>query len=123
MVVELGLFALIVGVLLAGVQAFFGLAGAHFGNRRWMSAARPAVAGQWVFVLLSFLVLAWAFEKQNLNAGNPPAVDVYIDDGRAGEYPYLAAHWGTTTIWNRRNPDGDTETAAPFATSARRTMR
>ena len=31
-------------------------------------------------------VLAWAFEKQNLNNGAPPGVDVYIDDGRAGEY-------------------------------------
>jgi branched-subunit amino acid ABC-type transport system permease component len=32
--------ALIIGVLLATAQAFFGLAGAHFGNRRWMAAAR-----------------------------------------------------------------------------------
>lgn len=52
-------------------------------------------------------VLTWAFEKQNLNGGAPPAVDVYIDDGRSGEYlPYLPVHWATTTIWNRRSADG-----------------
>ena len=44
-------------------------------------------------------VMRWAFEKQGLyqpagaptpvtTAGAPPAVDVYIDDGRHGEYPY-----------------------------------
>ncbi len=51
-------------------------------------------------------VLTWSFEKQNLNGGALPSVDVYIDDGRAGEYAYLPVHWATTTIWNRRNADG-----------------
>jgi hypothetical protein len=51
-------------------------------------------------------VLAWAFEKQHLNKGAPPSVDVYIDDDRAGEYEYKEEYWATTTIWNRRNPDG-----------------
>ena len=55
-------------------------------------------------------VIRWAFEKQGCFrasgaavtvAGVPPAVDVYIDDGRAGEYPYLANHWSCTDIWNR----------------------
>ena len=51
-------------------------------------------------------VLAWAFEKQNLNKGAPPSVDVYIDDGRAGEYEYEPEYWAATTIWNRRSADG-----------------
>jgi hypothetical protein len=51
-------------------------------------------------------VLAWAFEKQNLNKGAPPSVDVYIDDGRAGEYQYVPEYWAATTIWNRRSADG-----------------
>lgn len=51
-------------------------------------------------------VFTWAFEKQNLNSGAPPSVDVYIDDGRAGEYEYIPVHWATSTIWNRRNADG-----------------
>ena len=32
-----------------------------------MAAARPAVTGQWVFMLLSFLVLAWAFYKNDFS--------------------------------------------------------
>lgn len=68
-------------------------------------------------------VIRWAYELQGeyqsplivsggpgdgtiASRGDPPDVDVYIDDGRAGEYPYQPVHWHTTTIWNRRNPDG-----------------
>lgn len=62
-------------------------------------------------------VIRWSFEKQGLyqppaaptpvaSAGAPPAVDVYVDDGRGGEYPFQPVHWNTTTIWNRRKPDG-----------------
>src|SRR5262249_14714859 len=64
-------------------------------------------------------VIRWAFEKQGLyqpsgastpnnNEGAPPAVDVYIDDGRAGEYPYQPVFWSNQSIWNRLNPDGGT---------------
>jgi len=58
-------------------------------------------------------VFIWSFEKQNLNGGAKPAVDVYIDDGRAGEYQYLPVHWATTTIWNRRHADGNTTHQEP----------
>lgn len=65
-------------------------------------------------------VVRWAFEKQGLfqpgaapgqpqtvnREGNPPAVDVYIDDGRGGEYTYLANHWSCQDMWCRRRPDG-----------------
>jgi hypothetical protein len=39
-------------------------------------------------------------------AGAPPEVDVYIDDGRAGEYQYIFAHWQNQSIWNRNAADG-----------------
>lgn len=65
-------------------------------------------------------VIRWAFEKQGLfqpdavpgtatpvtHEGNPPEVDVYIDDGRHGEYTYLHAFWESQDMWVRRNPDG-----------------
>lgn len=65
-------------------------------------------------------VIRWAFEKQGLfqpgaapgqpqtvnTEGNPPDVDVYIDDGRNGEYQYLANHWSCQDMWVRRNSDG-----------------
>jgi hypothetical protein len=77
-------------------------------------------------------VIRWAFEKQGLyqppatpkpnnNIGPPPPVDVYIDDGRHGEYPYVAGDgyyslqkfWETTDIWNRHHPDGKLEHQTP----------
>jgi zinc metalloprotease ZmpB len=62
-------------------------------------------------------LIRWAFERQGLfqppgaatpttQPGAPPAVDLYIDDGRGGEYTYLAAHWNNTSVWNRRTADG-----------------
>ena len=51
-------------------------------------------------------VLTWSFEKQNLNDGAPPNVDVYIDDGRAGEYQFQAVHWENMSVWNRLMADG-----------------
>ncbi|MDG4563452.1 MAG: hypothetical protein P9E88_19415 [Candidatus Competibacter sp.] len=68
-------------------------------------------------------VIRWAFEQQGeyqtplvtrgsaangtiVAPGDPPDVDVYIDDGRAGEYAFQHVHWHTTTIWNRRAADG-----------------
>lgn len=51
-------------------------------------------------------VIRWAFEEQGSYGGNPPPVDVYIDDGRGGEYPFQAMHWHNTSMWNRNSPDG-----------------
>jgi zinc metalloprotease ZmpB len=72
-------------------------------------------------------VIRWSFEQQGLyqapgaptpvtTAGKPPAVDVYIDDGRGGEYPFQPVHWATTTIWNRRMADGGTTHQEPALT-------
>jgi hypothetical protein len=65
-------------------------------------------------------VVRWAFEKQGLfqpgaqpgqgnnvnTEGNPPDVDVYIDDGRQGEYQYLPNHWSCQDMWVRNSADG-----------------
>jgi hypothetical protein len=71
----------------------------------------------------------WSFEKQGLyqppgaptpvtQSGAPPAVDVYIDDGRDGEYaPYLADFGNTADIWNRLAGDGGTTHQPPAAGS------
>jgi hypothetical protein len=53
-------------------------------------------------------VIRWSFEKQNLWAGAPPTVDLYIDDGRGGEYQYQAVHWNNPSVWNRTAADGGT---------------
>jgi cytochrome c-type biogenesis protein CcmF len=99
MVIELGLFALIIAVLLSLAQAWFGLAGAQFGNRRWMAAARPAVTGQWVFVALSFAVLCWAFFKNDFSVQ-------YVANNSNSELPTFyrfaavwGAHEGSLLLW------------------------
>lgn len=77
-------------------------------------------------------VIRWAYEQQGLfqptgaplpvtTVGAPPPVDVYIDDGRHGEYqygpanqyPWLQRFWETTEIWNRLEPDGQPEHQTP----------
>ncbi|MGI8666868.1 MAG: hypothetical protein ACR2N4_12680 [Jatrophihabitans sp.] len=67
-------------------------------------------------------VIRWSFELQGeyqvplvlrsspnngsiTTRGLPPQQDVYIDDGRAGEYQFQPVHWHTTTVWNRRTAD------------------
>ncbi|MBC9032305.1 hypothetical protein IAG41_07870 [Sphingomonas sp. JC676] len=68
-------------------------------------------------------VIRWSFEKQGLfrasgdpvtSVGRPPAVDVYIDDGRAGEYQYQWNHWNCQDIWNRRAADGGSAHEEPI---------
>src|SRR5262249_55665561 len=69
-------------------------------------------------------VIRWAFEKQGLfqppgastpviKAGAPPDVDVYIDDGRGGEYCYQPDYSVCPAIWNRRANDGNNTHEAP----------
>ena len=62
-----------------------------------------------------YKVIRWAFEKQglfraagtpNTAEGAPPDVDVYINDGRNGEYTFQPTHWNCTDIWNRLVADG-----------------
>jgi zinc metalloprotease ZmpB len=72
-------------------------------------------------------VIRWSFEQQGLfqpagaptpvtQPGAPPAVDVFVDDGRNGGYmPYLPDFTATTDIWNRHFPDGGTAHEEPLA--------
>ena len=72
-------------------------------------------------------VIRWAFEKQGLyvtpgappladGSGDPPPIDVYIEDGRHGEYPYTP-NWlaDPGAVWNRRQPDGGGVDQPPVA--------
>ena len=69
-------------------------------------------------------VIRWAFEKQGLyqdakepkpnnKEGIPPPVDVYIEDGRHGEYGYQSNYWNCQAIWNRRRNDRGTAHETP----------
>jgi hypothetical protein len=74
-------------------------------------------------------VFRWAFEMQGLYqapgaptpvtvVGQPPAVDIYIDDGRGGQYGYIGDFWDNTEVWNRNAPDGGTTHQEPIVRSA-----
>lgn len=89
----------------------------------WVNALLAADAGDWTTAGLAGgaygKVIRWAFEKQGLfqaagaptpvaKEGKPPAQDVYIDDGRHGEYQFQPVHWNNQNVWNRRYPDDGT---------------
>jgi cytochrome c-type biogenesis protein CcmF len=61
MLPELGHFALVLALLLAGLQSFFGIAGAASGRQRWLAAVAPAVTGQVVMVTTAVGCLIAAF--------------------------------------------------------------
>jgi cytochrome c-type biogenesis protein CcmF len=61
MIPELGQLALALALCLALVQGTLPLAGAALGRADWMALARPAAAGQFVFVMLAFFTLVYAF--------------------------------------------------------------
>jgi hypothetical protein len=69
-------------------------------------------------------VIRWSFEVQGLfqpasakqpymTRGAPPQADVYINDGRSGEYGYSAAFDNVPGIWNRHQADGIQVNQAP----------
>jgi zinc metalloprotease ZmpB len=85
------------------------------------TALETADAGDWTSENITGgayrKVIRWAFEKQgmfqpagaavpNNNVGAAPAVDVYVDDGRAGEYQYQPVFWNNQNVWNRVASDG-----------------
>ncbi len=61
MLPELGQLALILALLLAAMQSFLPLLGAHRGVEAWMRVARPAAYGQLLFVVIAFWLLMWSF--------------------------------------------------------------
>jgi cytochrome c-type biogenesis protein CcmF len=97
---ELGHFALVLALLLAVAQAFFGIAGAARRNGAWMAAARSAVAGQFVFVALAFAALAWAFVERDFSV-------LYVASNSHSELPLFyriaaiwGAHEGSLLLWS-----------------------
>src|SRR6202050_3890249 len=99
MLPELGHFALILALLLAALQAFFGIAGAALARERWMAAVIPAVAGQSVMVATAVGCLIAAF------VGNDFSVR-YVADNSNTALPLFyrvtalwGAHEGSLLLW------------------------
>ncbi len=99
MLPELGQFALILALLLAVLQAFFGIAGPALGRDRWVAAVTPAVAGQFVMIATAFGCLVASFVNldfsvlyvaQNANSALPMVYRVAAVWG---------AHEGSLLLW------------------------
>jgi cytochrome c-type biogenesis protein CcmF len=99
MLPELGHFALILAMLLAALQAFFGIAGPQLARDRWTAATIPALAGQFVMVVTAMLCLTLSFVHndfsveyvaQNSNSALPMVYRVSAVWG---------AHEGSLLLW------------------------
>jgi cytochrome c-type biogenesis protein CcmF len=99
MLPELGHFALILALLLAALQTFFGIVGPQLGRDRWIAAVTPAVAGQFVMVTLaigclmaSFIGLDFSVKyiAQNANSALPMMYRIAAVWG---------AHEGSLLLW------------------------
>jgi cytochrome c-type biogenesis protein CcmF len=99
MLPELGHFALILAMLLAALQGFFGIAGPALGKERWAAAVTPAVAGQFVMIATAMACLIASF------IGNDFSV-VYVAENSNSALPLFyrisalwGAHEGSLLLW------------------------
>jgi cytochrome c-type biogenesis protein CcmF len=99
MLPELGQIAMILALLLAIAQGTLPIYGAATGNRALMAIARPAAAGQLVFLVLAFGLLTWAFMVQDFSV-------VYVANNSNLLLPWYyrfsavwGAHEGSLLLW------------------------
>jgi cytochrome c-type biogenesis protein CcmF len=91
MIPEIGNFSLILALLLAAIQGTLPIIGAARGIPSWIALARPVVQGQFVFVLIAFLCLAYSFVTSDFSVLN-------VAKNSNTELPFqyrLAATWGS----------------------------
>jgi cytochrome c-type biogenesis protein CcmF len=87
---ELGQIALILALLLAGLQCLLPIIGAWRGSKPLMATAPSLAAGQFVFVALAFGILMWAFATNDFSVA-------YVAQNSNLSLPLfykLAAVWG-----------------------------
>ncbi len=96
---ELGIFSLILAFVLSLSQAYFGLMGAWRGKPGWMAVARPAVTGQFVFVIMAFGCLVYSFVNNDFSV-------LYIARNSNSQLPLFykvaalwGAHEGSLLLW------------------------
>ena len=99
MIPELGEFALILAMLLAALQAFFGIMGPALRRDRWMAAVTPAVSGQFVMVATSMGCLITSFINNDFSVK-------YVAENSNSSLPLFyrvaalwGAHSGSLILW------------------------
>ena len=99
MIPELGHFALIIALCIAGVQAVLPLIGAQHGNTTWMALARPAAQGQFVFVVIAFACLAWSFVSNDFSVLNVASNSNSLLPLRYRFAATWGSHEGSLLLW------------------------
>ena len=99
MIPELGHFALIVALCIAGVQAVLPLIGAQRGDATWMALARPAAQGQLVFVVIAFACLAWSFVANDFSVLNVASNSNSLLPLRYRFAATWGSHEGSLLLW------------------------
>jgi cytochrome c-type biogenesis protein CcmF len=99
MLPELGHFALVLALVLAGLQAFFGIVGPAVGRDRWVAATTSAVAGQFVMVATAVGILVYAFVNFDFSV-------LYVAENSNSALPLMyrvaalwGAHEGSLLLW------------------------
>lgn len=90
MIPEIGNIALLLALALAVIQGTLPIVGAARGNATWMSLARPAAEGQFVFIVLAFGSLIYLFVTNDFSVG-------YVAANSNSSLPLryrVAAVWG-----------------------------
>jgi len=99
MIAELGHFALVMALMMALVQAFFPLWGAHRGFALWMAAAKPAAQSQFMFLVVAFACLTASFVNNDFSV-------LYVAEHSNSSLPLYyrisavwGAHEGSMLLW------------------------
>ena len=99
MIPEIGHFALIVALCVALVQGTLPLIGAARGMPRWMALARPAAQGQFVFVVIAYACLTYAFIHNDFSV-------LYVAEHSNSALPLMyriagvwGGHEGSLLLW------------------------
>jgi cytochrome c-type biogenesis protein CcmF len=99
MIAELGHFALIIALCVAIVQGVVPLLGAWRGVPEWMALAVPATRAQFLFVLLAYLSLTYAFVAKDFSVA-------YVTQNANAQLPLFyrisavwGAHEGSILLW------------------------
>lgn len=89
MIPEIGHFTLILSCCLAVVQGVLPLLGAALGRASWMGVARPAAAGQFVFVTLALGCLTYSFFSNDFSV-------YYVAQNSNSQLPWI---YRVTAVW------------------------
>ncbi len=99
MAAEIGQFALVIALCLAIIQSTVPLIGVHRNNLSWMSVGRTAASGQFLFLLISFICLAYCFVTNDFSV-------LYVANNSNTKLPVYyqisavwGAHEGSLLLW------------------------